>query len=87
MAFDTCSSLPCQIAFNVSAESFSAFEALQMYIDMNFEHLKDDVLSMIAGESVAVNTESFTNDMATFRTEDDVLTLLIHLGYLAYDDR
>ena len=60
------------------------FEALQMYIDMNFEHLKDDVLSMIAGESVAVNTESFTNDMATFRTEDDVLTLLIHLGYLGY---
>ena len=51
------------------------FEALQMYIDMNFEHLKDDVLSMIAGESVAVNTESFTNDMATFRTEDDADTL------------
>ena len=45
------------------------FEALQMYIDMNFEHLKDDVLSMIAGESVAVNTESFTNAMATFRTD------------------
>ena len=34
-----------------------------------------------------MNTESFTNDMATFRTEDDVLTLLIHLGYLAYDDK
>ena len=63
------------------------FEALRIYIDMNFEGLKDDVLSMIAGESVAVNTESFTNDMATFRTEDDVLTLLIHLGYLAYDDK
>ena len=63
------------------------FEALQVYIDMNFEHLKDDVLSMIAGESVAVNTESFTNDMETFRTEDDVLTLLIHRGYLAYDDK
>lgn len=63
------------------------FEALQMYIDMNFEHLKDDVLTMIAGESVSVNTESFTNDMTTFRTEDDVLTLLIHLGYLAYDDK
>ena len=61
------------------------FEALQAYIDMNFEGLKDDVLSMIAGESVPVNTGSFTNDMTTFRTEDDVLTLLIHLGYLAYD--
>lgn len=61
------------------------FEALQSYIDMNFEGLKDDVLSMIAGESIPVNTGSFTNDMTTFRTEDDVLTLLIHLGYLAYD--
>lgn len=61
------------------------FEALQVYIDMNFDSLKDDVLSMIAGERIPVNTGSFTNDMTTFRTEDDVLTLLIHLGYLAYD--
>ena len=52
---------------------------------MNFDGLKDDVLSMIAGERIPVNTGSFTNDMTTFRTEDDVLTLLIHLGYLAYD--
>ena len=56
------------------------FEALQLYIDMNFEGLRDDILSMLAGEEVPVNTGSFTNDMATFRTEDDVLTLLIHLG-------
>lgn len=61
------------------------FEALKVYIDMNFEGLRDDVLSMIAGESVPVNTGSFQNDMTTFHTEDDVLTLLIHLGYLAYD--
>ena len=61
------------------------FEALQLYIDMNFAGLKDDVLSMIAGERVPVNTGSFSNDMTTFRTEDDVLTLLIHLGYLGYD--
>lgn len=62
------------------------FEALQVYIDMNFDSLKDDILSMIAGENVPVNTRSFTNDMTTFRTEDDVLTLLIHLGYLSYDN-
>ena len=61
------------------------FEALQMYIDMNFEGLKDDVLSMMAGEKIPVNTGSFCNDMTTFRTVDDVLTLLVHLGYLAYD--
>ena len=61
------------------------FEALQMYIDMNFAGLRDDILSMLAGERVSVNIGSFTNDMTTFRTEDDVLTLLIHLGYLGYD--
>ncbi len=57
------------------------FEALRIYIDMNFEGLKDDVLSMMAGERVALNVGSFTNDMTTFQTEDDVLTLLVHLGY------
>lgn len=61
------------------------FEALREYIDMNFDGLKDDVLSMMAGETVPVNTGSFSNDMTTFHNEDDVLTLLIHLGYLAYD--
>lgn len=61
------------------------FEALQVYIDMNFDGLKDDVLCMMAGEKIPVNTGSFANDMATFRTEDDVLTLLVHLGYLGYD--
>ena len=60
------------------------FEALKLYIDMNFEGLRDDILSILAGEEVPVNTGSFTNDMTTFRTEDDVLTLLIHLGYLGY---
>ena len=60
------------------------FEALQIYIDMNFEGLRDDVLRMIAGEAVPVNTGIFTNDMITFRIKDDVLTLLIHLGYLGY---
>ena len=61
------------------------FEALKFYIDMNFEGLKDDVLSMIAGKLVPVNIGSFSNDMSTFHSEDDVLTLLIHLGYLSYD--
>ena len=61
------------------------FEALRGYIDMNFDGLKDDVLSMMAGEMVPVNTGSFSNDMTTFHSEDDVLTLLIHLGYLGYD--
>lgn len=40
---------------------------------------------MIAGKSVPANIESFPNDMFTFHTEDDVLTLLVHLGYLSYN--
>ena len=64
-----------------------SFEALQTYIDMNFDGLKDDVLSMLAGEHIPVNTGNFTNDMTTFRDENDVLTLLIHLGYLSCDSK
>jgi len=34
----------------------------------------------------AMNTIwTFSNDMVTFGNADDVLTLLIHLGYLGYD--
>lgn len=61
------------------------FEELYVYISMNFDGLKDDILRMMAGERVFVNIGSFTNDMVTFHSKDDVLTLLIHLGYLAYD--
>ena len=61
------------------------FEALRVYIDMNFDGLRDGVLSMMAGEKVSVNTGNFSNDMTTFYSRDDVFTLLIHLGYLGYD--
>lgn len=61
------------------------FEALRVYIDMNFDGLKDDIVSMMSGRKVPVNTGSFSNDMTTFHIKDDVLTLLIHLGYLGYD--
>lgn len=60
-----------------------SFESLQEYIDMNMEGLKDDIVKLIAGEDVVVNVAKFQNDMVTFKTKNDVLTLLIHLGYLA----
>lgn len=61
------------------------FEALRSYIDMNFEGLKDAILKMMNGRNdVAVDVRSFTNDMVTFHSKDDVLTLLVHLGYLGY---
>ena len=60
-----------------------SFESLQDYIDMNMEGLKEDIVKLIAGEDVVVNVSKFQNDMVTFKTKNDILTLLIHLGYLA----
>ncbi|WP_296879961.1 AAA family ATPase, partial [Thomasclavelia sp.] len=64
--------------------STETYEALQVYIDMNFDGLKDDIVKLLAGENVPVQTSSFQNDMTTLKSKDDVLTLLIHLGYLGY---
>ncbi len=61
------------------------YETLRIYIDMNFDGLKDAVILMLGGERCTIDTSSFTNDMTTFQTKDDVLTLLIHLGYLSYN--
>ena len=52
---------------------------------MNYDGLRESVTQMLSGEHLAVNTRSFQNDMMTFGNKDDVLTLLVHLGYLAYD--
>ena len=60
------------------------YEALKVYIKMNFDGLKDSVIRMLAGERVQINTGTFSNDMTNFQGKDDVLTLLIHLGYLSY---
>lgn len=65
--------------------STETYEALKLYIDMDFDGLRPDIAQMLGGGRVRVNTRSFQNDMHTFETKDDVLTLLIHLGYLAYD--
>ncbi len=65
--------------------STETYEALKVYIDMNFDGLKDVIVELLAGEHYTIDTGTFTNDMTTFADKDDVLTLLVHLGYLAYD--
>lgn len=61
------------------------YEALKIYIDMNFSGLKDDIINMLGGNKIKVSVDTFQNDMTTFASKDDVLALLVHLGYLAYD--
>ena len=65
--------------------STETYEALKIYMDMDFDGLRSDIVQMLGGEPVKVNTRSFHNDMKNLKTKDDVLTLLSHLGYLAYD--
>ena len=61
------------------------YEALKIYIQMDMGGLKDSVIKMLSGEAISINVGTFSNDMTTFATKDDVLTLLVHLGYLTYN--
>ena len=64
----------------------SAAESLMTYINMDFEGLQEIIARLIAGEEVEVRTNRFENDFETFKSRDDVLTLLIHLGYLTWHE-
>ena len=63
----------------------SSFESINTFITMNYEGLKDDVLTMLSGGKVRLNFNTFHNDLSTVASKDDALTALIHLGYLGYD--
>ena len=62
-----------------------AFDAVARYIQMDFDGLKGDIVKMLGGGSCPVSTIRFGNDPNIIRSRDEVLTLLIHLGYLAYN--
>ena len=54
---------------------------------MDFDGLRAAIISMISGNEIKVRTTTFQNDMVSFKNKDDVLTLLIHLGYLAFNQK
>ncbi len=63
----------------------SSFSSINTFITMNYAGLKDDIMTMLAGGKVIVDTRSFQNDLSDIHSKDDALTALIHLGYLGYD--
>ena len=67
--------------------STGAFDAVADYIKMDFDGLKENIIEMLAGGRAKVDPTGFQNDMSEVKSRDDVLTLLIHLGYLSYDWR
>ncbi|MGN0354544.1 MAG: AAA family ATPase [Muricoprocola sp.] len=60
------------------------YETILRLINMDFDGLKADIIEMLSGGEVKVKTTTYQNDMVTFKNKNDVLTALIHLGYLAY---
>ena len=64
----------------------SAADSLMGYLSLDFDGLGRTVTELIGGVETKVDTKGFANDLATFRDRDDVLTLLIHLGYLTYNE-
>lgn len=63
----------------------SAAEGLMEYITKPYNGLTKTIAELIGGVDVSVNPKGFANDLVTFKGKDDVLTLMIHLGYLAYN--
>lgn len=63
----------------------SAADALEDYIAADYDGLFQVVLELLGGFETPVDTDGFNNDVQSIRNRDDMLTLLIHLGYLAYD--
>ncbi len=62
-----------------------SFDSLRDFIVLNYAGLKEDIVCMLAGERRGVGIIGFQNDVTQFKTKDDVLTCLIHMGYLGYD--
>ena len=67
--------------------STTTYENLKRYISMNYEGLRDSVIELLAGNEVRVDVKRFANDIHEINSRDAVLTLLIHLGYLSYNDQ
>ena len=65
----------------------ASYETVVPLINMNYDGLKTEIIEMLSGASVKVNTATFKNDTVNLKSKDDVLTYLIHLGYLGYDQQ
>ena len=71
--------------FNNYWTKTETYELLKSYIAMNFDGLKQKIVDMLAGGRCKIDSDTFQNDMTSFKNADDIITLLIHLGYLAYN--
>ena len=63
------------------------YSDIRELINMNMDGVLDSILLMLSGEKIPLNTHGCKNDMHTFANKDQVITTLVHLGYIAYDSQ
>ena len=83
---------PCSVAQAMTYRSYGSywtqtdtFESLLDYINNDLDGVYQDVMSMIGGERIVIDTNSYDNSFTTPQCKDDCFTLLAHIGYLSYD--
>ena len=64
----------------------SSNEEVVNLINMNFDGIKDDIIRLIEGNVIQFNCQTFQNDMVSIKNENDILSLLVCLGYLGCVD-
>ena len=63
----------------------ASYEPISEQINRNADGIQEAIIKMLTKESVPVDVSSFLNSLDSIETRDDILTYLIHLGYLSYD--
>ncbi len=66
--------------------STASIGPVKEYMNYDGGALKGKIVRMLAGEEIEVDASSFRNDLTEIDSEDASLTVLVHLGYLAYDE-
>ena len=64
-----------------------SYEAVSDYIKLDFNGIKSSIIEMLSDREVPVNIVNFRNDLKEIKNKDNVLTYLVHLGYLNYDEK
>ena len=65
-------------------QSSAVYSALE-YVNMDFDGLGEAAERLTAGLDIRFETKDFKNDLVSFESADDVLTVLTHFGYITYD--
>ena len=81
---------PCSVARAMKSHTYGSywtrtdtFESLLDYINNDLDGVYQDVMSMIGGDRIEIDTSSYDNSFTTPQCKDDCFTLLAHIGHLA----